>query len=95
MPFGLVRVCKVVTAQESRAATELLEDDNRTRWSNGFVSYTGAKTASGSVVTEVWATREAHARFRATRRPSATNTDERPDGSGSAPEMSVGRRQRT
>ena len=76
MSFGLVRVCKVVTAQESRAATELLEDDNRARWSAGFVSYTGAKTASGSVVTEVWATREAQARFLAERRQSAPHSDE-------------------
>lgn len=77
MSFGLVRVCKVVTAQESHAATELLEDDKRGRGSAGFVSYTGAKTASGSVVTEVWATRAAQARFLAKRRQSATNSDER------------------
>jgi hypothetical protein len=82
MPFGLIRVCKVVTAQESRAATELLDDDNRARWSAGFVSYTGAKTPSGSVVTEVWATREAQARFLARRRESATNSDERSAGHG-------------
>jgi hypothetical protein len=58
MPFGLVRVCKV-TAEECRAVTELLEVDNRARWSAGLVSYTGEETSSGSVVTEVWATREA------------------------------------
>lgn len=84
MPFGLVRVCKVVTAQESRAATELLDGDNRALWSAGCVSYTGAKTAAGSVVTEVWATREAQARFLAKRQRQADDTSRRRSASSAS-----------
>ena len=78
MPFGLVRVCKVVTARGSRAVTELLEVDNRARWSAGLVSYTGAETATGSVVTEVWATREAQQRFLADRHRAAMDQADDP-----------------
>jgi hypothetical protein len=59
MSFGLVLVCKIVSPQESAAIAAAADLDRGapTTLPRGLVSYTSAATASGAVVTEIWATR--------------------------------------
>ena len=58
MSSGLVRALKVVTQSESRDLNDLVSlARNSVAGSGCVITYTSAAPLSGSVVTEVWATR--------------------------------------